>query len=65
MLKTATAPSTAIAEGAAAPIGLTIVDALDRTHRTVHRAHRVNLSDVEVDDVRATALAWLSDIAKG
>lgn len=55
-------------EGAGAPVGTTLVDALagrERAHLSANRRSHIDLADVEVDDVRATALAWLSDIARG
>lgn len=69
MLRTsnATAPVMFL-EGAGAPVGSTLVDALtgvECVHLSVHRRSRIDLADLEVEDVRATALAWLSDIAKG
>jgi hypothetical protein len=55
-------------EGPGSPVGATLVDALtarERAYMPVHRRSYLDLADVEVDDVRATALAWLSDISRG
>lgn len=67
MLRTRYATPSEASEGSSVPVGATIIDAVfarERAHRSVSR-RVVDLSDVEVDDVRATALAWLSDIARG
>lgn len=71
MLKTpyAAAPAITVEGSAAAGFGRTITEAWVAHERGYHvpshRTVRSELSMVEVDDVRATALAWLSDIAKG